>query len=559
MSFSLPYLCLRAAGIALAWLAAAAVLGGAIISADAHEGHDHGPPVPAAVRAAHPKLALQSETYEFVASVADGHIRIYLDRFADNEPVTDAKISFSAGGHTIEALPQANGTYLAEAGPLALPGRHEVVVTINGPQGDDLLIGVLEAPHPAAAAPVNPSATPVRIWIYVLAALVIGLGFGLLLRARRRPSAADRMAPLVVGLVLLGAPSLAHEGHDHGPAGEQSPGQSDAAQRLEDGSLFVPKVTQRLFEIRTMIVKPGGARRSVTFAGRIIPDPNSSGLVQSRNGGRLKAPPGGLPRLGQAVKKGDVLLEVESPIPVADTSDLAGKTGEIDQQIALTEVKIERLRRLLKVNAAPQARLDDAIIELQGLRQRSAAMQKFQVKPEILRAPVDGVIAAMRATLGQVVQAQDVLFEINDPNRLWVEALAFDPGRAAVITGAAAQMQDGSVLQLNFIGKSSTLKQQAMQLHFSIAAPPAGLSVGTPVTVLAQGAEVLQAKLLPKDAVVKGSNGEDLVFEHTQPERFVPHQVRAKPFDGERVMIEAGIEDKQRIVTRAAELLNQIR
>ena len=40
----------------------------------------------------------------------------------------------------------------------------------------------------------------------------------------------------------------------------------------------------------------------------------------------------------------------------------------------------------------------------------------------MLRAPIDGVIAASRVVAGQVVQAQDLLFQIVDPASLWVEA-----------------------------------------------------------------------------------------------------------------------------------------
>ena len=40
---------------------------------------------------------------------------------------------------------------------------------------------------------------------------------------------------------------------------------------------------------------------------------------------------------------------------------------------------------------------------------------KRRVAPEVLRAPIDGVMALSRVVAGQVVQAQDVLFQIVDP------------------------------------------------------------------------------------------------------------------------------------------------
>jgi hypothetical protein len=64
---------------------------------------------------------------------------------------------------------------------------------------------------------------------------------------------------------------------------------------------------------------------------------------------------------------------------------------------------------------------------------------------------------------------------------------------------------------------------------------------------------------VPRSSVSRGANGQSLVWEHTNPERFVSREVRVEPLDGERVLIVAGVEPGRRIVTRGAELLNQIR
>ena len=51
-----------------------------------------------------------------------------------------------------------------------------------------------------------------------------------------------------------------------------------------------------------------------------------------------------------------------------------------------------------------------------------------------LRAPADGVIASANAVAGQVVAAQDTLFEIVDPHRLMVEAQSPDAALACAIS-----------------------------------------------------------------------------------------------------------------------------
>ena len=65
--------------------------------------------------------------------------------------------------------------------------------------------------------------------------------------------------------------------------------------------------------------------------------------------------------------------------------------------------------------------------------------------------------------------------------------------------------------------------------------------------------------VLPRDAVLRGANGQSIVYEHTNAERFVIREVRVEPLDGVRMLIVAGVDTSKRIVTQGAELLNQFR
>ncbi len=530
--------------------------------AAAHEGHDHAETPTALPQAASPKLVLQSETYQFVAVLKDGDLTIFLDRTADNAPVADATISLGIGDAQLAARPGPGGTYVVEGGPLRTPGRYEIIASITGVVGDDLLIGTLTIPEvrTEGASADRPNAfrlAGLPAWSYGLGLFIGGLILGLLLRGGYKPAAAAIV--LILGALLAPPPASAHEGHDHG-ADAASPAAlvGDVPRRLEDGSLFIPKPTQRLLEVRTAIVTSASVQPGVSFIGRVIADPNRSGLVQSINGGRIFAPEGGLSRLGQAVVKGQILAEVEPPLARGDYSDLAERSGEIDQQIALAEAKLRRYEQLIATNAVAQAQLDDARVELDGLQRRRASLKSTQREREVLRAPVAGIIASTRMVAGQVVEARDVLFHIIDPAGFWVEALAFDPRNAEAITGGHAVLEDGRILKLALEGKGRALQQHAIQLQFSVEGP-ADLSLGMPVTVLAQRDRTITGKVVPKDGVVRGANGETLVFEHLEPERFMPRLVRTEPVDGERVLILAGIEEGARIVVRSAEILNQVR
>ncbi|WP_088347057.1 MULTISPECIES: HlyD family efflux transporter periplasmic adaptor subunit [Rhodomicrobium] len=551
----------RAGRVAFAAIALAASL---LAPVAAHEGHDHAETPAALPQAASPKLVLQSETYQFVALLKDGDLTIFLDRTADNAPVADATISLGVGDAQLDARPGPGGTYVVEGGPLRTPGQYEVIASITGGAGDDLLIGTLTIPDSRIEGSAENGGgdgfqrAGLLAWSYGLGLFLGGLLLGLLLRGGRGQATGIAVV-LILGASLAPPPTSAHEGHDHS-AGSAAPAAlaGDVPRRLEDGSLFVPKPTQRLLEVRTAIVTSASVQPGVRFIGRVIADPNRSGLVQSINGGRIFAPEGGLSKLGAAVAKGQILAEVEPPLARGDYSDLAERSGEIDQQIALAEAKLKRYEQLIATNAVAQAQLDDARTELDGLQRRRASLTSTQREREVLRAPVAGIIASTRMVAGQVVEARDVLFQIIDPAGFWVEALAFDPRNAEAITGGHAVLEDGKILKLALEGKGRALQQHAIQLQFSVEGP-ANLSLGMPLTVLAQRDRTITGKVVPRDAVVRGANGETLVFEHLEPERFIPRLVRTEPVDGERVLILAGIEAGARIVVRSAEILNQVR
>ena len=58
---------------------------------------------------------------------------------------------------------------------------------------------------------------------------------------------------------------------------------------------------------------------------------------------------------------------------------------------------------------------------------------------------------------------------------------------------------------------------------------------------------------------MRGVNGLPQVWVKTSPQHFKPVLVTSRPLDGARVLITAGLNSGDRVVTRGAELINQIR
>jgi hypothetical protein len=519
----------------------------------AHEGHEHEPaPVPARIT---PRGEAQSEALELVAVAEGTALAVYLDRFTGNEPIGRASIEIETPTGPVTAAP-ADGDMFRIAAPwLAKPGKYDLIFTVTVDGDVDVLPVTLEVPDAATAGPdtvIGERRQVVRLVAASATGFVLALAF--MAATRRRPRAA--IVATLVALLLGTAGALAHDGDDHGAAPAQPIGR-DLSQRLPDGSLFVPKPTQRILAIRTAMTADGRFRRAIELPGRIIPDPNASGLVQASAGGRLAPPPGGFPRLGTRVSVGDVLAYVTPPLQAIDISDMRQRQGEIDQQISIVERRVARYELLAPSGAVSRVQFDEAKLELQGLKDRRAALDTARREPEALLAPVSGVIADGTPVAGQMAQPNTVVFQIVDPARLWIEALSFDALPAA--TTATAQTGAGQSLALAYRGSGFSDRSQSIPVHFAIDGDVSRLRAGQFVTVLASTGEEQQGLALPRTAVVRAANGQDIVYEHVSAERFQPRPVRIEPLDGERVLVAAGMTAGKRIVVQGAELLDQVR
>jgi len=567
----------------------------AAASSRAHEGHDHGAPAVTVTTAA-PRVEATSESFELVGIVHGGAMRVFVDRFASNEPVTSATIDVTVDGVAARAEPQPDGSFLVEAPWLAKTGLTDLVFAIDTGEASDLLIGTLDlasAATAAEAAHVSAVGELLRspvLWVIGLGLLLVGLALGRALTPRAlRADVTDRKAAAPVAqpaphtspqlkrragaavLLLLSAAAAipgtarAHgdEDHNHGPAERPAASATSPAiaaespRRLTDGSLFVPKPTQRLLTIRTEQVRTGEASRTAAISGRVIADPSAGGRVQAAQGGRIEPPGAGLPAIGQRVVRGQELATVT---PVATSLERGGvreQLAQIDSSIAITEQRVARLSQLQ--GSVPQREIDEARRELDGLRQRRRALGPGLAERDVVRASASGVISVANVVTGQLIEGGAVLFEIVDPAKLWVEAIAYDPAAVFDIRAAVATTADGETLPLELIGRSLTLRQQAVPVLFRITRPSPTLKVGTPVTVILQEARTETGIVLPAASVVGTANGEDVVFEHVSAERFLSRPVRVRPLDGERVVVLAGLGEGARAVTAGAELLNQIR
>ena len=562
---------LRAALVCLSLIATSAAL--------AHDGHVHADEESGAVAATvaasaaagdtagRTVIELISERYEAVVQSHGDHLDLWLDRYDTNDPVTGARVVVTVGESAeVVAEEETPGQYRAPITPLTPGASAALALSIQSAFGDDLLGGTLTDATP----PPEPLTSRIvhaleHGWRWLLGVLiVIGAAIVLMrLRARRR----DRFA-LSVGVVLFAtiwavqpAPLGAHEGHEHAdeptaPMLAATTGSRPA--RLADGSVFVPKPTQRLLEVRTVRVQEGDVLRSLQLAGELVGDPRASAVLQTLQGGRVAGEGGSWPELGARVRRGQVLLRLTPSGSGGERAATAAEAARVEAELAQARADLARLEGLTGV--VSRAEVETQRSRLESLvAQRTALRAPLSMGSEILVAPIDGVIASIDVAPGSVVSPGETLLTIIDPARMSVAAMAFEPLTAGSVLRASVALRDGGTLEARLVGVGAQTRGGAVPVRLDLIGVAPGLVAGRPVTVFLERSATVRGLVLPSAAVIRAPNGEHVVFEKLGAERFMPRPVRIEPVSADRVVVLAGVSPQARVVVRGASLIGQIR
>ena len=359
--------------------------------------------------------------------------------------------------------------------------------------------------------------------------------------------------------LLLVAASTAfaadEHGHDHGDSAPVA--NANGPSRQPDGSVFLPKPAQRQLAVRTLAANEAQLARTTELSGTVTMDPNAGGKVQALSAGRLEPGVKGLPSVGQAVRKGDVLAYVRASAAPLERSGQAAQLAELRAARGLAAKRLARLKELS--DTVPGKDIEAAESELESLTARVSAIGAGLDAREALVAPVSGVIASAHAVAGQVVDARELVYEIVDPQRMHIEALAFDAQTAAHVASASLAVGQERV-ELQFIGAARALREQALPLRFRVRqARSVALVIGQPVKVFVQTRSQVSGFAVPSASLMKNPANQTIVWVKTAPEKFEPRVVTTEPLDGVHVAVTAGLHTGDRVVTQGATLVNQVR
>ena len=238
---------------------------------------------------------------------------------------------------------------------------------------------------------------------------------------------------------------------------------SSAAEGPEKGADFLRVVPDQLHQLEIVKVASYGFRAQTSAIGQIGYNENASTIVLTPFSGRVIRL---IARLGDQVKRGDPLLEIDSPEQFAQQNDfIAAQTAKrkASSQHGLAQIQESRIRGLHEGNAAPSKDLQQAEAQLAAaendMRAADAAFEAARVRLRILgrseaeilkleqtgglsrittiTAPIDGTVVSRKVGPGQYVKADssDGLYTIADLSTMWLKAQIFEQDIVQVRVG----------------------------------------------------------------------------------------------------------------------------
>jgi cobalt-zinc-cadmium efflux system membrane fusion protein len=388
-----------------------------------------------------------------------------------------------------------------------------------------------------------------------------------------------RIAPLLAGLLAIFLAS----GASSAPA-EQTPGKAEKTSGKTADGVRVTEDQSHQLEIVKVKLQPFRVQKSAI--GQIAFNEDASTVVLTPFSGRVTRL---IAKLGDQVKRGDPLFEIDSPEVVQAQTDLIAALQGVEKvksQMALAKRVLDRQTGLMADRATAQreldqARNDHAVAEsdyataqgtLTAARNRlrvivgRAAAEVDRVERErivnpliTVNAPIDGTIIARKIGPGQYVRtdAGDPLFSIADLSVMWLKANVPENDIPLVSVGQEIEVKVLALPSRTFkarittIGAASDSSTRRVVVRSEIPNPDGALKSEMFATFkIATGASE-SGPAVPIEAVIW--EGETpIVWVEREPMTFQRRKVKVGPEQDGRVQIREGVREGESVVGRGA-------
>jgi membrane fusion protein, copper/silver efflux system len=260
---------------------------------------------------------------------------------------------------------------------------------------------------------------------------------------------------------------------------------------------------------------------------------------------------------GQAVRRGQPLLEIYSPELVASQEELLSAL---------------RMERQLRDVAAPAA-IDRAASLVEAARRRlllwdisPAQVEQIEQSGQVrrtltLHAPFGGYVIEKMVQAGQAVGAGMPLYRLADLSSVWVEADVYEQDLRFVRLGETATVEiaaypgEARPGRVSYVYPEVRSETRTARVRVELGNPGGRIKPGMYATVLIDAPVSERAVLVPRDAVMH-SGTHAMVFVEEAPGLYRAREVQVGSDMGGQTQILSGLLAGERVVNRANFLLD---
>lgn len=324
----------------------------------------------------------------------------------------------------------------------------------------------------------------------------------------------------------------------------------------------------------TRKVEVGSVSEGISLQGTVQASSGREASVTAPAAGLVVIGKGRLPRLGDRVRRGEVLaILTPSGGHGRDRAGLSAALAEAKATRRLAQAELARAERLTKAGAGPAKRVAETRTALEiALSVEEAAQHEYEAATAIragsatvtedsfsLPSPISGTIVEARLVPGSYVAEGAPFYRIIDLSEVWAEARVPEADAHRVSSARTAEIIPPGTsrglppLRGRLVTVGGVLDPQTRTAVAVYAVPndKVILRIGMSVGVRALFGSTPASPLLPRSAVVD-EDGRSVAYVQTGGESFERRELKIGASHGDQIQILEGIRAGERVVTRGA-------
>ncbi len=315
-----------------------------------------------------------------------------------------------------------------------------------------------------------------------------------------------------------------------------------------------PTVVQNI-GVRTTVAKRKNISRDIRTVGRITFDEQRVARLHPKVDGWVEKL--FVPKTGEQVKKGSMLLAIYSPQLVASGEEylLALKNWESLKDSPFEDIR-SGAKQLLDTSLERLKYLDVPDHQLREIRETGRVPKALHI-----HSPFDGIVMKIGAREGSRITPETELYMVADLSHVWVQADLYEDELPWVQSGDIAEMQLPSVPGRTFKGKVSYIypylegKTRTNKIRIEFDNPELLLKPDMFANITVRASRRIDAVVVPSEAVIR-TGQRDQVFVQREPGKFEPRDVKLGLSTEGEVQVLSGIKAGESVVTSSQFLID---